>query len=281
MTRPSASSINAKHMYQTSHARWTAVSQRDPAAHCSFLYGVKTTRIYCRPTCTARLARRANVVYYDTIEQAQCDGFRACQRCKPDDVAFFGQREEAVVGALEILRTKQNDATMKWSLKELAKDVGVTPSYLCRVFKKTMGMTIGEYMKQFEAPMEEPIPSELLQTPGMVDLGVGTSESQSPSSVTASTCSHNDHSKIPPCNFAGNTTALACDPFLLNAPDVSHLPGTSCSSNADLPLVFDEENFDLNFDFDEWIWTEGINIENWTPCTGVSTDSTSFQRIER
>lgn len=276
MTRPSTSTANANHMYQTSHARWTAVSQRDPAAHCSFLYGVKTTRIYCRPTCTARLARRANVVYYDTIEQAQRDGFRACQRCKPDDVAFFGQREEAVVSALEILRTKQNDATMKWSLKELAKDVGVTPSYLCRVFKKTMGMTIGEYMKQFEAPMDEAIPSELLQPSDMVDLGVGSSESQSPSSATISTCSPSNLNYSPSCDLTGNSAAFSCDPFLSTIPIVSPLPGPSCSSGSSLPLVFDEENIDLNFDFDERVWTEGLNLEEWTPYTGGFTDNTSF-----
>jgi methylphosphotriester-DNA--protein-cysteine methyltransferase len=58
------------------------------------------------------------VVYYDTIDQARRDGYRACQKCKPDDVAFYGQREEVVVKALEILRSKQNDGTMKSSLKE-------------------------------------------------------------------------------------------------------------------------------------------------------------------
>lgn len=106
--------------------------------------------IYCRPTCTARLARRANVVFYDTIGQAQRDGFRPCKRCQPDDTSFLGERQEVVTKLLAILRMPRNDSTMKRGLKELAEETGVTPSYLCRVFKKTMGVTIGAYMKEFE-----------------------------------------------------------------------------------------------------------------------------------
>ena len=263
MTRPTPTA-NSIPMYQTSHARWTAVSQRDPAAHCSFLYGVKTTRIYCRPTCTARLARRANVVYYDTIEQAQRDGFRACQRCKPDDVAFFGQREEAVVSALEILRVKQSEEKVKWSIKELAKDVGVTPSYLCRVFKKTMGMTIGEYMKQFEAPMDEATPDDMLQPSSTITPELGSSGS--PSSGTASSCSPGDHSYIPPCNGIGYNTAISWDPSPSEVPSASFLQNAPCSSNPMLPVLLDEDTFDLNFDFDEWVWTEGFNLENMASC---------------
>lgn len=273
MTRPT-STTNAIHMYQTSHARWTAVSQRDPAAHCSFLYGVKTTRIYCRPTCTARLARRANVVYYDSIEQARRDGFRACQRCRPDDVAFFGQREEAVVSALEILRVKQSEETVKWSIKELAKDVGVTPSYLCRVFKKTMGMTIGEYMKQFEVPMVEGLPGESMRPSGVADLGLGSSESQSPSSATVSSCSPSDHNYVPFCNATGIDTAFACDPLLSVTTDDPVLPGAPFSSNPTLPVSLNEENFDLNFDFDEWVWTEGFNSGDMASCPVTTHGST-------
>jgi hypothetical protein len=106
--------------------------------------------IYCRPTCTARLARRANVVFYDTIGQAQRDGYRPCKRCQPDDASFLGERQEVVTKTLAILRMPKNDLTMKRGLKELAEETGVTPSYLCRVFKKTMGVTIGAYIKEFE-----------------------------------------------------------------------------------------------------------------------------------
>lgn len=257
-------SSNANQMFKSSNARWSAIASRDAAAHCSFIYGVKTTRIYCRPTCTARLARRANVVFYDTIDQAQRDSFRACLKCKPDDVLFFGQKEEAVVSALEILRTKQSDDTMKWSLKELAKEVGVTPSYLCRVFKKKMGITIGEYMRQFET--DEAVSSELLQSPDPTDSSIVSSECQSPDSEMLLPRSGAKHYYVQPMTLDGQITAVARAPSIMDAPCASVSPDATSSCGLAItsqPYIRDEEAFDLNFDFDEWVWTEGFNFEDW------------------
>lgn len=259
-------SSNASHMYKTSNARWSAIASRDAAAHCSFIYGVKTTKIYCRPTCTARLARRANVIFYDTIDQARHDGFRACLKCKPDDVLFFGQKEEAVVSALEILRTKQDDATMKWSLKELAKEVGVTPSYLCRVFKKKMGITIGEYMRQFEIQTDEAVASELLQSPGTTDTSIMSSECQTPNSDLVLSRSGAEHYYMQPVILDGQENAAACAPSFMDSPCASLPPDTTFSYGLTLPsqpCMRDEDAIDLNFDFDEWVWTEGFNFEDW------------------
>ncbi|KKY15717.1 putative dna repair and transcription factor ada [Diplodia seriata] len=74
--------------YTTPHARWRALATRDPHAHTSFVYAVRSTRIYCRPTCPARLARRANIDFYDSAAAAvtALPGYRACKRCRPDVV---------------------------------------------------------------------------------------------------------------------------------------------------------------------------------------------------
>lgn len=261
-------------MYQSSHARWSAVSQRDPAAHCSFIYGVKTTRIYCRPTCTARLARRANVVYYDTTEQARRDGFRACQRCKPDDVAFFGQREEIVLSAIGLLRTKQNDATMSWSLKELANELGVTPSYLCRVFKKTMGTTIGEYMRQFEMQTGEASVEGISQSPDTTGSNTASSGAQPVTPVSLPVHSPRNsgdnlkRSRDEPVLFPGGT----CIAESRTAPAAHRMPATVATTGSSACIVdplapyplCTEEVIDLNFDFDEWIWTEGFDFNGST-----------------
>lgn len=66
-TQPSGPSPD---QFQSTHARWRALTRRTPSSHSSFLYGVKSTKIYCRPTCPARLARRVIVVFYDTEDQA-------------------------------------------------------------------------------------------------------------------------------------------------------------------------------------------------------------------
>jgi methylphosphotriester-DNA--protein-cysteine methyltransferase len=214
--------------FQSSYSRWLALTHRAPSSHSSFLYGVKSTKIYCRPTCSARLARRANVVFYDTEDQARGDGFRPCKRCKPDNTTFVGEREEVVTRAITLLRIKKDDLTMKGGLKELAKEVGVTPSYLCRVFKKTMGVTVGAYMKEFEREASEGETESSVQSPskvgsGVVDVGTGL--------LTPATTARSPSSPV-----EGRKGGPAEE-------DVGNV----------------EEALDLDFDFDEWFWTEDFS----------------------
>lgn len=68
--------------------RWRSVVDRNSKADGKFIYSVKTTGVYCRPSCGARLARLENVQYHLTCEDAENAGFRACKRCKPDQIGF-------------------------------------------------------------------------------------------------------------------------------------------------------------------------------------------------
>jgi AraC family transcriptional regulator, regulatory protein of adaptative response / methylated-DNA-[protein]-cysteine methyltransferase len=63
--------------------RWAALEQRDRRAAGAFLYGVKSTAIYCRPACPARLPKRENVLFFSCAEEAEAAGFRPCKRCTP------------------------------------------------------------------------------------------------------------------------------------------------------------------------------------------------------
>src|SRR3954465_7094596 len=84
----------AKHHALTAHTahtaqadndpRWAAMRTRDARADGSFVYSVKTTGVYCRPSCAARPARPENVAFHATTAAAQQAGFRPCKRCKPD-----------------------------------------------------------------------------------------------------------------------------------------------------------------------------------------------------
>ena len=67
----------------TNDPRWSFVVARDKSADGSFYYSVKTTGVYCRPSCTARLALPENVQFFETTAEAEKAGFRACKRCKP------------------------------------------------------------------------------------------------------------------------------------------------------------------------------------------------------
>jgi len=72
-------------VFRTDDEKWQAVLKRDSAADEQFYYSVRTTGVYCRPSCAARLARRENVRFHATIADAENCGFRACKRCKPKD----------------------------------------------------------------------------------------------------------------------------------------------------------------------------------------------------
>ncbi|KAI5272743.1 hypothetical protein E4T47_04105 [Aureobasidium subglaciale] len=142
-------------------SQWRALTQRTSSIDLPFYYGVLSTRVYCRPTCTARLARRANI----TAACALSAGYRPCKRCRPNDELFFGEGEEIAMKVIGIV----GEGRGKIGLDKMAAEIGITKSYLCRVFKKTMGMTIGEYSKEFEKRGQADNGS--LQYPVNLDLG--------------------------------------------------------------------------------------------------------------
>ncbi|KAJ5908523.1 Ada DNA repair metal-binding [Penicillium taxi] len=130
----------------TSAERWQVVTKRDATIN-NFVYAVLTTRIYCRPSCPSRLARRANVQFYDTPSQAEKAGFRPCKRCRPESGGTAAQSnpqnlmvERACQDIKDIL-----GRGLKPRLQDLAIQAGLTPSHFHRVFKKRMGVTPGHY----------------------------------------------------------------------------------------------------------------------------------------
>lgn len=175
--------------FLTQHARWQAVCARDPSAHSSFVYAVTTTRIYCRPTCPARLARRANVVFFDTPDTAVTAGYRACKRCKPNSGTATSQdrQREAVKQACEILQKSRGVSR----LKDVAKQVGLSPRYFHAVFKKEMGMTPAQYARYYNRTEKD---------------GVNLSGETLSSSALGLTTLANDF--IPLCGVGTNTFAF-------------------------------------------------------------------------
>src|SRR5271169_142140 len=75
---------------------WRAVQARDRSADGAFVYAVRSTGIYCRPSCPSRKPRREQVVFFPIPEAAEQQGFRACQRCRPRAINLRDPRTAAV-----------------------------------------------------------------------------------------------------------------------------------------------------------------------------------------
>jgi AraC family transcriptional regulator of adaptative response/methylated-DNA-[protein]-cysteine methyltransferase len=121
--------------------RWAAIVARDPEADGKFFYSVKTTGVYCRPSCPARLARPENVRFHPTCADAERAGFRPCKRCKPNQPALVEQHAAKVAG---ICRLIENAETVP-SLDALASHAGLSAYYFHRVFKAVTGLTPKAY----------------------------------------------------------------------------------------------------------------------------------------
>jgi AraC family transcriptional regulator of adaptative response/methylated-DNA-[protein]-cysteine methyltransferase len=118
-------------------SRWQAVVSRDPAADGAFFYSVRTTGVYCRPTCAARRALRENVRFHATCQDAQRAGFRPCKRCKPTGESLAARHASAVAQVCRAIEEADEVPT----LDELASAVGMSGQYFHRVFKAHTGLT--------------------------------------------------------------------------------------------------------------------------------------------
>jgi AraC family transcriptional regulator of adaptative response/methylated-DNA-[protein]-cysteine methyltransferase len=133
--------------YSTEQARWEALVRRDEQASGLFVYGVVTTGVYCRPGCASRLPNRGNVRFFDTHQEAERAGFRPCKRCNPRSSNAKETYSEAIVQACKLIEESETPP----SLADLASAVGLSPSYLHRVFKRMVGLTPKQYAMEKRA----------------------------------------------------------------------------------------------------------------------------------
>lgn len=122
-------------------ARWTAVCNRDRRCDGSFVYGVRTTGVYCRPSCGARRPLRRNVEFHATSDAAEAAGFRPCRRCRPDAPAGEDPHDGLVTRVCRAI----DEAMVPPTLAELARIAGMSPSRLHRVFRSKVGVTPKAY----------------------------------------------------------------------------------------------------------------------------------------
>lgn len=127
----------SSHFNTADDPRWAAVLARDPRADGQFVYAVKTTGIYCRPSSLARLPKPQNVEFFDTAEQAEAAGYRPSKRASKDQSEVSIQHAATVAAACRQIESAE---TLP-ALNELAETAGLSPFHFHRVFKAVTGLT--------------------------------------------------------------------------------------------------------------------------------------------
>ena len=149
---------------------WAAFMRRDRGWDGRVVGAVKTTGIYCKPSCPARRPKREHVVFYASNEEARAAGFRPCLRCKPDEV---GRDREAVAAAVKLIEQAEETP----NLAELAGAVGYAPHHFQRIFKRDLGVSPAEYARGLRNRRTE----QALKANGRVTDAVYDAGYQSPS----------------------------------------------------------------------------------------------------
>ena len=130
------------------NAAWAAFEARDRAQDGRFVGAVRTTGIYCKPSCPARHPKREHVEFFAAPAEARAAGYRACLRCRPDEV---GRDREAVAAAVRLIEAAEDVPR----LAELASAVGYAPHHFQRLFTRDLGVSPAAYARALRARRTE------------------------------------------------------------------------------------------------------------------------------
>ncbi len=154
--------------FSSAEERWAAVVRRDKSADGIFYYSVRTTGVYCRPSCASRLALRKNVRFHASCEEAEQAGFRACKRCRPDAPALAEQHAAGVAKACRLI----DGADETPNLDTLADAAGMSRFHFHRVFKAVTGVTPKAYAAACRAQrVRDELPRRDTVTEAIYDAG--------------------------------------------------------------------------------------------------------------
>ena len=155
MTRTSNSTVSAAHATRPNEKRWHAVQTRDRGADGAFVYAVRSTGIYCRPSCPSRKPRREQVEFFPLPEAAEQRGFRACLRCRPRLVRLRDPRTASVARVCREIEAQidadggksadGNVSEARMTLSTLSSTAGMSAYQLERAFRSVMGISPRQY----------------------------------------------------------------------------------------------------------------------------------------
>lgn len=140
----------SKSFHLTFEDMWEIILACDSSYDGVFYTAVKTTKIYCRPSCRSRKPLKENVTFYQTIEEAELAGFRACKRCQPN--VAHAPSVDIVEKAKQFL---EKNYKQKIVLQEIADHVGVSSFYLERLFKQHTSQTPRAFLAEIRIKQAE------------------------------------------------------------------------------------------------------------------------------
>lgn len=152
---------------------WRAILKRDAGFDGRIFFAVRSTGIYCRPSCPARRPRREQVVFFRVPEAAESAGFRSCLRCRPRNAATADPQVKMVRRACHYIESHLDEAP---ALEDLSAHTGVSPYHLQRVFKRIVGITPRQYAGAFRlSRFKANVKKGETVTGAMYDAGYGSS----------------------------------------------------------------------------------------------------------
>jgi AraC family transcriptional regulator of adaptative response/methylated-DNA-[protein]-cysteine methyltransferase len=154
--------------------RWHAVETKNPEFDGIFYFGVQTTGIFCRPSCSSKSPKRQNVSFFITPSEAEKAGFRACLRCKPKNEYFPGAGAELIQKAFEIL---QSDEIEVPTVDELSNRLNVSAGHLQKTFKAILGISPKEVTDMMRIENFKKNVRETDVTTSLYESGFGSSRS--------------------------------------------------------------------------------------------------------
>jgi AraC family transcriptional regulator, regulatory protein of adaptative response / methylated-DNA-[protein]-cysteine methyltransferase len=158
--------------------QWQQVLERDTKADGQFVYAVKSTKIYCKPSCASRRPTRKQVSFFPTPAQAEAAGYRACKRCEPERAAAKADPQAGAIAAVtEYLKEHADERTR---LADVAKATGVGKLTILRGFKRVLGVSPAQYAKEarlerFKNKVREPKKGKAPVTDAIYEAGYGSS----------------------------------------------------------------------------------------------------------
>ncbi len=140
LTEQVGSNLTSRAARLSDDEKWEAVVARDDSYDSEYVFAVRSTGIYCKPSCPAKHASREQVVFFCGPDQAEQSGFRPCKRCRPREAQSSGTRLVE-----SVCRFIDANLGQKLTLSKIGNHTGLSPYYLQRSFKQVLGVSPREY----------------------------------------------------------------------------------------------------------------------------------------